>query len=69
MEWAEETANFSFNVTTNLGGGKKCRYKVRKELLFDCCVLNFATEFLLWFLETLDSLGTSTAMMPPEAPC
>jgi hypothetical protein len=65
-------AEFSFNATTNLEGGKECWYKVSRELALDCCVLNFlifANQFLLWFLETLGLLGTSTARMPPEAPC
>ena len=31
--------------------------------------LQFANHFLLQFLETLDSLGTSIARMPPELPC
>ena len=35
----------------------------------DFCQLQFANHFLLWFLETLDSLGTSIARMPSESPC
>ncbi len=62
---------FSFNATTNLEGGKECRYKVPRELVLDRHVLNilfFANQFLLWFLETLGLLGTSTVRMPSEAP-
>ncbi len=69
MEEVEETAKFMLEATTNLEGGKKCRHEVRRELLFDRLVLHITNEFLLWFLETLDSLGTSTVRMPPEAPC
>jgi len=69
MEEVEETAKFMLEATTNLEGGKKCRHEVRRELLFDRLVLHITYEFLIWFLETLKSLGTSTARMPPEAPC
>ena len=65
-------AELVFNATTNLEGGEKCRYEVRgyRELLFDRHVLNcFAIHFLLWFLEILQSLGTSILRMPPELPC
>jgi len=61
-----------FNMTINLEGGEKCRYELRgyRELLFDRHVFNcFANHFLLRFLETLDSLGTSIVRMPPESPC
>ena len=68
MEWGEKTAHFSFNAATNLEVGEE-RYKVSEELLLDHPVLHFGNESLLWFLETSDSLGTSTARMPPEAPC
>ncbi len=64
-------AEFSFNATTNLEGGKDCRYEVRRELVLDCHVLNilfFANQILLWFLETLGLLETSTVRMPSEAP-
>jgi hypothetical protein len=46
--------------------------KVSRERVLDCHVLNFLifpNQFLLRFLETLGLLGTSTARMPPEAPC
>ncbi len=72
LEGAQEMAETSFNSTTNLEGGKERWYEVRCELLLDCLVLNFlifANQFLPWFLETLDLLGTSTARMPLEAPC
>jgi len=72
MEGVQEMVEFSFNATTNLWGGKECRYKVSREIFLDRRVLNFlifANQFLLWFLKTLDLLGTSTARMPPEAPC
>ena len=65
-------AELVFNASTNLEGGEKCRYEVRgyRELLFDHHVLNcFANHFLLWFLETLDSIGTSIVRMPLESPC
>ena len=65
-------AETSFNATTNLEGGEERWYEVRWELLLYCLVLNFlifANQFLPWFLETLDLLGTSIARMPPEALC
>ena len=69
----KETAEFILDATTNLEGGEKCRHEVRGELL-DCVldrfVLNFvANQFLFRFLETLESLGTNIARMPPESPC
>jgi hypothetical protein len=69
LDGAQETAEFMLDATTNLEGGKECRYKVREDLLLDRCGLHFANEFLLWFLEAYDSFGTSTVRMPPEAPC
>ena len=57
------------SFASNLEGSKKCRYEVRRELLCDCLVLHMANEFLLRFLETFDSLGSSTTRMPPESPC
>jgi hypothetical protein len=70
LKGAEETAELSFDATTNLEGSKECRYEVNGELLLDRRrVFNFANEFLLWFLETFDSLGTSTARMPPKLSC
>jgi len=67
-------AEFVLGATTNLEGGEKCRHKVRGELfcdyVLDRFVLNFfANYFLLRFLETLESLGTSIVRMPPESPC
>ena len=70
----KETAEFVLDATTNLEGGEKCRHEVRGELfrnrVLDCFVLNFfANYFLLRFLETLKSFGTSIVRMPPETPC
>jgi len=72
LDGTKETAEFILDATTNLEGGEKCRHEVKghRELLFDRHVLNcFANHFLLWFLETLESLGMSIARMPPESPC
>jgi len=71
LEGTKETAEFVLDATTNLEGGKKCRHEVRGELfrdyVLDCFVLNFfANYFLLRFLETLKSFGTSIVKMPPE---
>ncbi len=69
LEGAHELAEISFNATTNLYGGKECRYIVAGEL-FDRRVLDFLIfEFLTWFSETLRLLWTNNARMPPEAPC
>jgi len=67
-------AEFVLDATTNLEGGKKCRHKVRGELfrdyVLDHFVLNiFANNFLLRFLETLKSFGTSIVRLPPESTC
>ncbi len=74
LEGTKETAECVLDATTNLEGGKKCRHEVRGELfcdyVLDRFVLNFFTNhFLFWFLETLESLGTSIVRMPPESPC
>ncbi len=77
LEGVHELAEISFNATTNLYGGKECRYEVAGEL-FDHRVLDwenilreipFLKITLSWFLETLGLLWTNNAKMPPEAPC
>ena len=75
LDGMKETAEFTFDATTNLEGGNYCRHEVRGELfrdrVLDSFVLNcFADHFLLRFLESLESfVGTNIARMPPELPC
>ncbi len=63
-----ELAEISFNVTTNIYGGKECRYEVAGEL-FDILREIPFLKTMSCFLETLGLLWTNNARMPPKAPC